>query len=294
MTLIYQVNNLYSNGTQTMFGWKEFMKLTAPFGPGWSIKSSSNGTTFGVGDNIASAITFGNSGWFVLDDPAHNREILVQRGTTDLVWWISYSKSAGFTGGNATTRPTASDEAIILSNAGGTAVTTWTQTVEAVYHFMANDTDGYGFYMAGFTRGNDVTSIGGFVMDEIESSSINIDGYNNDAVIFYVAINSNNDWNTVSLSRESVVLTTDRVVSWLYYGHASQSFTNTPALYYCTGAVGGTAGIAVPGLTIIDKSVTTTQRHLVFPVFYARRSGLSGTTGWKGMGKHLKIGKSVV
>lgn len=290
MALIYSVNNFTTGGKNIMFRWKEFMKTAPPNGPGWSVSRSSNGTTFGAGDNIASEATWGNSGWFVIRDPAGNREILVQRSTNDTDYYISYSIIAHFSGGGATTRPTAVDEQVIL--ASGVNPTTWTTTRSAVYHFMASSVDGYGFYIAGYGAGDLSANVGCLIMDEIEPTSVNVDGYANDAVVFILGTASANNFTVTNLTSEATTTFSPRNITWMYYGHASQGWVTMPALVLTTPP---TVFQVVPGVAVVDRSVSTSNlKHIVFPIPYARRSGLASPNGWKGISTYLRwIGSPV-
>lgn len=90
----------------------------------WTVTQSSDGTTFNAsGDQITS----GNAGaggwdndfaWAVLRDPSGVVQWLFQRGGggDNTLWYISRSPASGFTGGGATTRPSASDEETLVSS----------------------------------------------------------------------------------------------------------------------------------------------------------------------------------
>lgn len=104
---------------------------------GWTVPSSSDGTTYNSsGDQITTSASgaggmANNNAWFRIKEPgANGREYLFQRGTTNPAWRILYSgPSNGFTGGSpsATQTPSAADEQGIAG--GGThaspTFTTW-------------------------------------------------------------------------------------------------------------------------------------------------------------------------
>jgi hypothetical protein len=284
MTLRYSTNIVTTGGNDILFRWKEFMKTAPPNGPGWTVTLSSDGTTFGAGDNIASAATWGNNGWYVLRDPASAREICVKKDSSDTSFEFVYSISAHFSGGGATTRPTASDEQLILSNSGPT---TWTNTRPAIYHFMANDQDGYGFYMVGYGYGDGMTGngIGSLVMEEMEPTSANVDGYANDAVVFIVGTASTLNFTPSNMNNESASTFSARNVCWHYYGHASAAWVTMPALTFGTA---NTVFQVVPQSAIIDRSIATSGKVITFPIPYARRAALAAPNGWKGIGRFVK------
>lgn len=115
------VNNAVATGATAAFVLKEMLKQN-----GWTVPSSSDGTTF---NSSGDQITTGNSGaggmannnaWWRVRDPSGVREMLYQRGTGNTVCRWKWSHSARFTGGSpsATVTPSATDE--ILYRGGGT------------------------------------------------------------------------------------------------------------------------------------------------------------------------------
>lgn len=121
MAKITSVNNLPATGSVAMYQFKETLKLA-----GWTVESSSDGTTYNSsGDQISSGSSGANgmantNAWFRIRDPGGMREFTFQRGTTDLLWRTKYSALDRFIGGSpsATQTPTATDGQII--NGGGT------------------------------------------------------------------------------------------------------------------------------------------------------------------------------
>jgi uncharacterized protein (UPF0333 family) len=126
---------------------------------GWTVQSSSDGTTY---NSSGDAITSANSGanglnnnnaWFrvrvTTAQDGYNREFVIQRGTSASNWNIKYSL-VGFTGGspNATTTPTATDEQFVITTS--TAIFTGT---ESVYICVGNSTDKNQFYLIGVDPG---------------------------------------------------------------------------------------------------------------------------------------------
>ncbi len=96
---------------------------------GGTVTRSSDGTTFGAGDNLAPGGPYDDEwvadAWAVIQMPADSdgvvREIMLQlvsTGGRTIRAWFS-SDGTGFSGGNATSRPTASDEQYVLDGAFG-------------------------------------------------------------------------------------------------------------------------------------------------------------------------------
>lgn len=107
-----------SDGNDTFFILKETLKAV-----GFTVPSSSNGTTFSAGDILSSSTDFGSNAWFIVRQPQGatasyggvQREYAFQRSTTTRTWRAKYSYSSSFTGSaNATTMPTALDEVRLI------------------------------------------------------------------------------------------------------------------------------------------------------------------------------------
>ena len=81
----------------------------------WTVAGSGNGSSGGMGtDAIASASDLTNvtGRWVVLENPSGKPQIMLSRySTAEAYWLIEISPSGAFTGGNATTPATASDQA---------------------------------------------------------------------------------------------------------------------------------------------------------------------------------------
>lgn len=114
MTIFFASSVIATNGISTiMFNLKSLM-----VSGGWTVVSSSNGTTFQAGDIITAdtVLTISNA-WFTIRQPLGatssygnvQRELGFQRTTNNSTWKINYSYSNGLTGGNATTLPSSSD-----------------------------------------------------------------------------------------------------------------------------------------------------------------------------------------
>lgn len=167
MTLHRSLNQAQFGGNYFTWELKETCKAA-----GWTITRSGSGTggvfdtseVFDTGGKNpvtgSGAVDVGPIGsahwgrqwaWFVMQDPDGNREWLFQRignnldDNEDNEWTVVYSPAAGFTGGDPTTRATATDEHQIHSS---TSIFQegWRQTLA---HFVADDTaiaGEYGFF----------------------------------------------------------------------------------------------------------------------------------------------------
>lgn len=110
-----------ATGAVAMFDLKTHLKSV-----GHTVKSSSDATTYNsTGDQITSGASgasgwANNNAWVRIQSPDGYREFTIQRGTTNVLWRVKFSRAAKFTGGSpdATHTPSATDEAIIIG--GGT------------------------------------------------------------------------------------------------------------------------------------------------------------------------------
>ena len=183
MTYQYSVNNTPATGTAAMY-----LVMTTLVAAGWTVKSSSDGTTY---SSTGNQITSGNTGtgglgnnnsWFRIQAPlvgSQHREFTFQRPSINTGWRVKYSPTAGFTGGSpgATQTPTATDEQVIVGSGTDAAPVAATLFgTDAAYRFnvMAGDsTIGYSFYWVGTTiNSNSVNSLtSGFLLDVMQSGS---------------------------------------------------------------------------------------------------------------------------
>jgi hypothetical protein len=301
MTYTFSVNNLITGsgvsglgGDIVVYTFKEFMKTGGGAGPGWTVTSSGDGlsayssssdviTGSGTGAN-----NIGNtSSWFVLQSP-DRRQFLFFRGSANSLWVILYSKGGLFTGGTASTRPTATDAGIVLGQSGNSDPTTttpqtWFNTATAYFHFGADDANGYSFYITSYAQTTGTTNTGGIFYDEVTVLDPTID---DDPRIIYIACgNSTNEWASQSVGAEGQLQAGARVCAWLYSGTSAEVFTSTPAARMYTG----TNAQVIPG------NISTnlyTLKDLAFPMFFCHRNGpFYGNTydvvGFKGVSTYF-------
>ena len=270
--------NLLSTGTDgtIIYEFKEFMKSASPNGPGWTVKLSSNGTTFGAGDNITSksVLTTTNT-WFVLRDPANKRELMFQHTGSGYLYLIRYSASVGFSGGSATVAPTATDQKIILSNSGGTGGSAFlpiitTNTV--VTQFGADDSDGYSFFMGEYylDHGLSSGSYGCLFMDDLVAGSYS-EVNDLDPVVFSIL-----SFNTGNICNVTESNTTARCIAWFNKGTVSEGFG------ICPGRTYGNANYTnnrIPGRS--PQNIANKSTYLL-PIPYMKLNY------FKGLGKNFK------
>lgn len=147
MALVHNVNVAATSGDQMIY-----LLLTTLLSAGWTVPSSSDGTTYNATGNQLSSSGSGagglgnSSAWFVVRDPAGRRELCVQRGTANTSFRVKYSALAKFSdhsSAGATQVPLASDERITLgggSDASPTYVIHFVASPTGRFHVVASDT----------------------------------------------------------------------------------------------------------------------------------------------------------
>lgn len=126
---------------------------------GASVKSSSDATTYGAGDNLSAGGPYPQSGagsfantnaWMVIQFPAVGgvtREVCFQKTASvgRIVFYYS-SDGTGFSGGTATVRPTATDEQFLQNNGDNVHEVANPQETEVTF-WVGDATEGYSWMM---------------------------------------------------------------------------------------------------------------------------------------------------
>lgn len=128
MAKFTDVNNIESLATSAgaFYRLKEVLKAA-----GWTIPSSSDGTTYSaVADVVTSSTTgagglFNTNAWFRVQEPGGRREFVVQHTNASTAYRVKYSAMAKFTGGSpgAARVPSATDEQVIAGSGTDAAPT---------------------------------------------------------------------------------------------------------------------------------------------------------------------------
>lgn len=161
MAYTFTTAQLPATGAIAMYTLKTALKAA-----GWTVKKSSDGTTY---NSTGDQITTGASGagglanskaWFVIEMPSSTRQICIQRTAANTTYRIKYSGAAGFTGGSpgATQTPSATDEIVVLgsgTDASPTGGSTFTTDNTYRMNFAVGESaEGYSFYMICNTTGS--------------------------------------------------------------------------------------------------------------------------------------------
>ena len=157
--------------------------LDAALAAGWTVPSSSDGLTYNsTGNQITTdsgAGSFANTGaWARLRQPGGGREILVQRGTTSVLWRVLYSV-AGFTDGTLagiTQVPTGTDQQFLIG--GGSDVSPTYATLlgaDGGFRWLLafDDATPYACWAAGLTIGT-LACTSAIVLLSMEAGSFDV------------------------------------------------------------------------------------------------------------------------
>jgi hypothetical protein len=163
MTFAFSVSNATATGAAFLFGLKTHLKAN-----GWTVMSSSDGTTYNSGgDQITTAAAgaggmSNTSAWFRIRSSTmggFTRELTFQVSAAGAASWrVKYSTSGGFTGGSPgiTQTPSATDEKILKGSgtdaSPGYAVSCVNSAANAQY-CAGDSAEGYSFYALQTTAG---------------------------------------------------------------------------------------------------------------------------------------------
>jgi hypothetical protein len=190
MTLRFYTPKKIVTTFDAFFKIKEFMKSSSPVGPGWTIKRSGDGVSVvGDGDVLNSISDFHVNCWFILKDPAGNRELLFVLYSDGVI--IYYSKLGLFEGGTATVKPSASDEKIVFARYDSPNILYIKCFINpSMLYIWADNSNEYAFGFIGYSLNSGLRAGGGFTMDEVIGGLP--DDFDN--IIFYGSDDNGVDW----------------------------------------------------------------------------------------------------
>lgn len=272
------INLTPTTGAVAIFTLKQRLKAK-----GWTVPSSSDGTTYNAaGDQITTGASgaggmANSSAWFRIRMPgATGREFTFQRGSTNAEWRLKYVHQVGFTGGSpsATQTPSGTSEQIQLG--GGTDASPSFGAAFAAdgtyrYHAVAGGAeDGYGFYSLGYATG--AVSSHCIILDPIANGHPG----DQDPYMFVIGDAGHDALSQVNLS--------DLAGGggfpnrcWLKPNLGGAGFVFMAALRYHDQA-----GMVAP--TLLPDNPINSAKELL-PILYARGSGTAptGLKGWSTM-----------
>lgn len=267
-------------GDEAMFDLKELLKSV-----GWTVQSSSDGTTYNAsGDQIthfgSGAGGYGNvSAWFRIQDPGALREYVFQRGSDGRYLKWMYSAAAKFTGGspNATTPPTATDEQGL---ARGLTTSQLMFPGIQVNHIAAQDTAHNGVY-AWWVVGNEVqkaVSTSKRTIMFCDAIDVNYSSGDNDPCV-HIGTEDSPAYNVLGSSSANGV---DNLYGYMRKGEVDEEWAGLTACYYYNGA-----NPIYPLYGVINPH---NGKYPLLPIPIMRHSSTGSTVGFKGILKYVKWG----
>lgn len=269
----------------------------------WKVLGSSDGSSF---NTAASGIDYWQSGssgakgcansqaWVRLQMPSVGgiqRELLIQRNTTNTSWRVGYSYSAGFTGtGNgaisATVAPTATDAQDFLSTStptvggfqsGGAAYTAFFATDNTyVCSIAAQSVAPYGFWLWTSTSLTAMSS--GFMLDPLLANSY--PSGDPEPYVLYGTGASGTFGAVGAMGGSAIIVNTSGVKAWLKKGIAGEGFVQLGAADYVLNTN------AIPAATQLYQNYD--GNDILIPVFYGRVASLAAPVGGKGTSSLMK------
>lgn len=264
------------NAPSAIFALKELLKAV-----GWSVISSSDGTTYNAsGDQVthdgsgANGMN-NNNAWFRIQDPGVLREYVFQRGTIHYSWKWIYSASDKFTGGtpSATVIPTATDQQGLARNA--TTFQTMFPTGAFYTQIAAQSAAHNGVYAWWLiaSEGNvsppEQTCMCCDSMDSAYSTS------DNDPCIHY----GSDDYPVLGNICTSSASSTDNIKGWMKYGVAGEEWGGLTGNYYYNSA-GWVPSYGQPN--------PHNGKLPLLPIPFFRHTSTGSVIGFKGVAKYMR------
>jgi hypothetical protein len=283
---------------------------------GWSVKLSSDGTTFGASDNLSpggpyvfsGAGSFDNAnGYMVWQSPSITipgsagtvvREVCVAQGTFDRKRVFVSSDGTGFTGGDATNRPTAADEQVLHDNNSNLTsqspppfnADTFPQ-LEQLHIHVGDATEGYSFLVETRVVGTALWRAL-FFIDHVESPVENDD----DDPAIYAWSNADSEdpyrQGTTWWTKNTVGSVTSNIGGWFRKGEASEAWVAYP--WGCWGyqdGFGFEEWHSDPSTTGGQAEPSDDLSYTMVPMLYGRGSPSFTSTalGYKGKSTLFRI-----
>lgn len=298
MSYLFTYNQTPVSNADAMLMFKTLMKSA-----GWTVPRSSDGLTFNAAGDQITTNTSGAGGmnnanaWFVLQAPGavdgYTRQLLFFRDNSGTTlgnnWFIQYSVNAGFTGGGATTAPTATDSGNLLGTGKGTEATLFGATGGAYrWQIMADNATPYTFAAFAYPIGggnattfmmSDRMTAGSFPSQDNDPYVWFMSGYGTNHCMPFNSSGTNTQLSTdCSFIESSFDATKGVPYSWLKYGLAGQTFTQTPSLMLSQFNGNPNYSFAPFGAGSNPHS----GNDDLFPLLYGRVAAAGGVCGYKG------------
>lgn len=307
MAKVYNINGVPATGSVAMYQFKEVLKAA-----GWTVVSSSDGTTYNAaGDQITSGAAgangmANNSAWFRIRSPGSSpRELTIQRGTTNRVWRIKYSRLDQFTGGTpgATQTPSATDQVVVRGGGTDAAPTFYTlHTTDGTYRWdVVAETErldgrlgsAYGFWARSTLTAGDAarTALCLEPLDPssyVEANSLTAPTVGDaDPCVLIVGLGTANSlaWSMAdtATSWASATITSTPVFGWYRYNYVGETFVNFIGARYASNFTSG--------FTLSTRSDVSPYdgKDEMLPILFGRPNDqVASQVGIKGYGGEIR------
>ena len=264
-------------GAEAIFNLKQLLKTA-----GWTVQSSSDGTTYNASDDQITVSGSGaggmanNNAWFRIRSPdgVGSQEFIFQRGTGNQSWRIKRSRTAGFTGGSpgATQTPSATDENLIFGSGSDASpgFLTFFSPDTGLYRWnvCADNAAPFGFWAGSMANGSAQTYTALVLDPLIFTVATDADQY-----AVYASL-GNTSFTYTTLGSTTGTATTNRMTS--------QIISATPGSSYAEFG----AFRALDSINLVLPAALVTNpvnfKESVFPILLCRHSSLANP-GFKGM-----------
>lgn len=280
MTWAFTTNQTPATGPITVYTFISRL-ITA----GFTKVKDSDGTTYSssgaqvTGGGTGTNGLGNNSAWVNLRWPSGTRELVIQRGTSDLLWRITYSPTAFSTGSPAATVvPSSANSSIIMGGGtdGSPTFATWFSSNGGYrFHAGADNASPYGFFFVTYPTGGGNPN-GGLVFDPLTGTPAE----DTDPCVFHIGMAGSSAFLSGSVAATTSSSTTSRCCGWLAYGLGGAGFVTIPA-----------ASLTVGGSTAVPNGLPSNPHNGKddgVAIFFARNSGLTSPTGYKGASSVMK------
>ena len=294
MSYTASVNNTPSTGAVAMYSLISTLVIA-----GWTMPDAGDAST-----RAANQITTGASGggglgntnsWVRLKAPTVNggnvvnqqRELTIQRGTTDVLWRVKYSASAGFTGGSpsATVTPSATDEVFMFGGGtdgvGATFLTVLPTNGTYKFHTMAGGANEFYSFACWWLTSASTTVLGLMAMDVMATGSFPATDVD-PAVTWFSNVSS--PVSALIINNSGTTATNPAITrAWLgATSAAGAAITGTNSQYVLPLTHNSNGSATFINNTVSMGTNPFTNKDDIIPMAWARPGAVAPPTGWKG------------
>ncbi len=286
---IFSASFTPATSTTMMFDFKQLLKVA-----GWTVPSSSDGTTFSSGDILNSPSDLANTdAWFILRQPLDatasyggvQREFAIQRGSADDDWRGKYSYSASFTGSaDASTLPDADDQVRFWGEelpSFGVDLNFFSSNGSYKVAMAADTKQPFGWYLFNYSHGGDVNQCLVFEPMAVGTTA----SQDKDPYVIYVSDSSTFSLDAAGgdMTDASTGSTISHPACWMKKGQSDEKYTGVAAMRFTQS----------PDSYGDGNNQGTTNPHNnnddLLPIIWYRDGSLSTPSGYKGVSRQMRM-----